>query len=62
MYVRKVPDPIIQEYIHGEEYTIDMFVDKDQRLLVIMPRKRLEIKAGINVKGIVQMNEENTSR
>jgi len=30
MYVRKVPDPIIQEYIHGEGYTIDMFVDKDQ--------------------------------
>ena len=58
MYMRKVPDPIIQEYILGEEYTVDMLVDKDHKPLVIVPRKRLEIKAGISVKGIIQMNEE----
>lgn len=58
LYLRKVHDPIIQEYVFGEEYTVDMLVDKDHKPLVIVPRKRLEVKAGISVKGIIQMKKE----
>jgi carbamoyl-phosphate synthase large subunit len=40
------PDVVVQELARGEEYTIDMLVDRSGRLLDAVPRKRLEVRAG----------------
>jgi carbamoyl-phosphate synthase large subunit len=58
VYLRKVREPVIQEYITGEEYTVDMLVNKDHKPLVIVPRRRLETRAGISAKGMIEVNEE----
>jgi len=57
-FLGKVSSPIIQEQVSGQEYTVDMLVNKEHEPLAIIPRKRLEVKAGISVKGLIEMNKE----
>ena len=45
-----VERPIIQEFLPGDEYTVDCLADEDGRLLVSIPRKRIETKAGVCTK------------
>lgn len=40
----------IQEYISGEEYTVDVACDNNGKPFIIIPRCRLEIKAGVATK------------
>lgn len=40
------PDAIVQELARGHEYTIDMLIDRDGRLVEAVPRQRLEVRAG----------------
>lgn len=54
---KKVENPIIQEYLEGREYTVDCLADFDGKLMVAVPRERLETKAGITVKGMVIKDE-----
>ena len=42
---------IICEYLSGQEYTIDVLCDMESNPLVVIPRKRLQTKAGISSKG-----------
>lgn len=51
-YLNKVENPIIQDYIVGEEFSIDTFSDLDGTVIGIVPRKRIEIKMGIATKSI----------
>ena len=44
-------DYVFQEYLPGQEYTIDVLCDMNSNPLVAVPRKRLETKAGISSKG-----------
>ena len=44
-------DYIYQEYLPGTEYTIDVLCDLDGVVLSVIPRERLQIKAGISSKG-----------
>jgi len=46
-----VPSAVVQEFISGQEYTIDVLTDFDGRLLSLVPKARLEAKAGMQVKG-----------
>ncbi len=48
---RKNPAYIFQEYIKGEEYTVDVFVNKEGRVISIVPRLRIEVRAGEVSKG-----------
>lgn len=57
VFLNKVKNPIIQEYITGEEYTIDIVTDKSYKLIAVVPRKRIMTKAGISYKGITVKNE-----
>jgi carbamoyl-phosphate synthase large subunit len=43
-------DYFIQEYINGEEYTVDVVSDKLGVPFIIIPRKRIEVKAGVATK------------
>ena len=53
-----VPDPLVQEFIEGEEYTIDAFVDFNHNPITIVPRQRLATRGGEVLKGIVKKDKE----
>ena len=44
---------IIQEFIEGEEYTVDILSDIDGNFIVAVPKKRLLVKNGQSFKSIV---------
>ena len=50
-------DEILSEYLPGQEYTIDVLCDMESNPLVVVPRKRLQTKAGISSKGEIVKNE-----
>lgn len=45
-YAKKIGDYIIQPFISGREYTIDIFCDYEGNPVYITPRERLEVRAG----------------
>jgi len=51
-YFPRVPDPIVEPCLRGQEITIDTISDLEGRFLAASPRKRLEIKAGQAFKSI----------
>ncbi len=51
-----VKDAIVQELIQGDEYTIDILVDFKGNVISIVPRLRLETRAGEVSKGITAKN------
>jgi len=57
-YLKKVNEPIIQEFIQGEEYTVDILADRDGNTLSVVPRLRLGIESGISVKGKTVYDKE----
>jgi len=50
-FLNYVPDPIVQEFLNGPEYTIDMLCDFSGRPLSIVPRERVVIRAGVIDRG-----------
>lgn len=53
-----VPNPIIQECIIGEEFTVDVFCDFESNPITIVPRKRLATRSGEISKGLVIKDRE----
>ena len=49
-------DYIYQEYLPGQEYTIDVLCDMESNPISVVIRKRLQIKAGISSKGEIIEN------
>lgn len=46
-----VPDPVVQEYLDGPEFTLDVLCDFKGRPLSIVPRERVVIRAGVMDRG-----------
>lgn len=46
-----VTTPVVQEYLQGPEYTIDVMCDLRGRLLSVVPRERAVIRAGVSDRG-----------
>jgi len=46
-----VADPIVQEYLDGPEFTLDVLCDRDGRPLSIVPRERVVIRSGVIDRG-----------
>jgi carbamoyl-phosphate synthase large subunit len=57
-YCERVSNPIIQDYLPGNEYTIDSLTDRNGALLACVPRLRKEITSGISTKVEVVENEQ----
>ncbi len=57
-YISKIKDPIVQEYIRGQEFTVDLISDFDSNVLSVVPRKRLTVRAGISDRGQTFYNEK----
>ncbi|AFY95660.1 ATP-grasp domain-containing protein [Chamaesiphon minutus] len=55
-FTNYVQDAIIQEAIVGEEYTIDVLLDFNGNVISIVPRLRIETRAGEISKGITIKN------
>jgi carbamoyl-phosphate synthase large subunit len=49
--LREDPGLIVQTRLSGREFTADALVDRDGRVVAVVPRWRDETKAGISVKG-----------
>ena len=50
-FLRYVPSPIVQEYLAGPEFTIDVMCDFNGTPLSIVPRERVVIRAGVSDRG-----------
>jgi carbamoyl-phosphate synthase large subunit len=46
LFARRVPHAICQPYVQGAEYTCDAYVDGHGRVGTVVPRRRLEVRAG----------------
>jgi carbamoyl-phosphate synthase large subunit len=57
-YVQKINNPIFQEYLAGEEYTVDIVACKNGKPLAVVPKKRVEMRGGSTYKAITVHNEE----
>ena len=55
-FLKYVPNAIVQEYVSGEEYTLDVFVDLNGKVRCVVPRLRLEVRAGEVSKGLIVKN------
>jgi carbamoyl-phosphate synthase large subunit len=55
-YSKRIPNPICQELIEGTEYTCDVYVDFGMKVRCVVPRKRIEVRAGEVSKGQVVKN------
>jgi carbamoyl-phosphate synthase large subunit len=53
LFSKRIPNAICQEYIWGTEYTCDVFVDFSMKVRCVVPRKRIEVRAGEVSKGQV---------
>ncbi|WP_239488363.1 ATP-grasp domain-containing protein [Luteitalea sp. TBR-22] len=50
-FLEYVEDPVVQQYLDGPEYTIDMFCDLQGRPISVVPRQRLVIRSGVSDRG-----------
>ncbi|GAB6155703.1 ATP-grasp domain-containing protein [Desulfosporosinus burensis] len=57
-YMKHVPEAIIQEFVPGEEYTIDVLVDFEGKVRCAVPRLRIETRAGEVSKGMTVKDPE----
>ncbi|MEX2460156.1 MAG: ATP-grasp domain-containing protein [Paenibacillaceae bacterium] len=51
-FLKYVPNPIVQEYIVGREYTVDVLMDFQGKARAAVPRLRMETRAGEVSKGM----------
>ena len=57
-YATQVPDYIIQPFIQGTEYTVDVFCDFDGNPIHITPRIRLAVRAGEVLKTRIVQDQQ----
>ena len=57
IYAGHVADYIVQPFVGGREYTIDIFCNWDGEPLSIVPRERLQVRAGEVSKSKICMDE-----
>jgi len=53
VFARREPDSIVQEYVEGVEYTLDVYTGLDGVARCVVPRRRLEVRTGEVSKGVV---------
>ena len=51
-------DEFVQEFVDGTEYTVDVLCDRQGIPMYVIPRKRLEVKAGVSTKAEIIEDKE----
>ena len=57
-YAKRIPNCIVQEFVKGVEYTCDVYVDFNMKVGCVVPRRRIEVRAGEVSKGQVVKNAD----
>lgn len=57
-FMSYIEKPIVQEFIEGTEYSVDVFCDFDSNPITIVPRIRLATRSGEIAKGKVKKDRE----
>lgn len=57
LHAEQIPDYIIQPFVSGTEYTVDIFCDFDGNPIYITPRVRLAVRAGEVLKTEIRQDE-----
>lgn len=57
-FTSRIPNCIVQEFIKGIEHTCDVYVDASMKVRCVVPRKRIEVRAGEVSKSQVTKNTE----
>ena len=57
VYAGQIEDYIVQPFVSGHEYTIDIFCDLDGEPVYIVPRERLQVRAGEVLKTQICLDE-----
>lgn len=57
LYTEKIEDYIIQPFISGREYTIDIFCDYEGNPVYITPRERLAVRSGEVLKSRITQDD-----
>jgi len=55
-FAKRIPNVICQEFIEGTEHTCDVYVDFNMKVRCVVPRKRIETRAGEVSKGQINKN------
>ena len=50
-FLEYVSNPVVQEYLFGKEYTIDLLADFNGRVISVVPRERLVVRSGVTDRG-----------
>lgn len=58
VYTEQVGDYIVQPFIEGTEYTVDIFCDYEGNPIFITPRIRVAVRAGEVLKTVITMDEK----
>jgi len=58
LYRRIICEPIVQDYIEGEEYTVDVLVDFEGNVMTVVPRLRIATRGGEISKGKIIKDRE----
>lgn len=56
VYAEQVDDYIIQPFVEGREFIIDIFCDFDGNPVFITPRERVQVRAGEVLKTQIHMD------
>ena len=51
-FLNCTPDPVLQEFVAGQEYTLDILADFTGRVRCVVPRLRIETRSGEVSKGM----------
>lgn len=57
-YLKLIEDPILQDYMDGKEYTVDVFIDFDGNIISVVPRERMVTRSGEISKGKITKDKE----
>lgn len=57
-YAEKIGDYVVQPFVTGREYTVDIFCDEEGAPIYITPRIRLAVRAGEVLKTEIRQNKQ----
>jgi carbamoyl-phosphate synthase large subunit len=50
-FLEYVPDPVVQEFLEGKEFTIDVLADFEGQVISVVPRERIVVRSGVTDRG-----------
>jgi carbamoyl-phosphate synthase large subunit len=56
--IKRVDNPLLQERLLGDEYTIDGLADTEGKFLCAIPRKRIDTRYGLSIRGVTVKDSE----